>query len=42
MDLMLSFAHVALAVEMQGDDEPKHAEAARHMHVIRAPSDVNM
>jgi len=40
MDLMLGFAHVALAVEMQGDDEPKHARAARHLRITRAPADV--
>jgi hypothetical protein len=41
MDLMLSFAHVALAVETQGDDEPKHARDARFLPITRAPSDVN-
>jgi hypothetical protein len=41
MDLMLSFAHVALAVETQGDDEPKHAKDARFLTITRAPSDVN-
>jgi hypothetical protein len=41
MDLMLTFAHVALAVEIQGDDEPKHAKDARFMNITRAPSDVN-
>jgi hypothetical protein len=39
MDLMLSFAHVALAVETQGDQEPVHAQAARNMRITRAPSD---
>ena len=41
MDLMLSFAHVALAVETQGDDEAKHAKDARFLTITRAPSDVN-
>jgi hypothetical protein len=41
MDLMLTFAHVALAVEVQGDDEPRHAKDARFMTITRAPSDVN-
>ena len=41
MDLVLSFAHVALAVETQGDDEPKHAKDARFLTITRAPSDVN-
>jgi hypothetical protein len=39
MELMLSFAHVALAVETQGDDEPTHALNARNMRITRAPSD---
>lgn len=39
MDLVLSLAHVSLAVEIQRDDEPKHAEAARHMAIVRASSD---
>jgi hypothetical protein len=41
MDLMLCFAHVAMAVEIQGDDEPKHARDAQHMKIITAPSDVD-
>lgn len=40
MDLMLCFAHIALAVEIQGDDEPKHARGARHMKITTAPSDI--
>lgn len=39
MDLVLSLAHVSLAVEIQRDDEPKHAAAARHMTIVRACSD---
>ncbi len=39
MRLLLGMAHVALAVEIQGDDEPRHAEGARHMTITRAPSD---
>lgn len=39
MRLLLSFAHVALAVETQGDDEPKHAAAARFITITRAPAD---
>jgi hypothetical protein len=38
MKLFLSFAHIALAVEVQGDAEPKHAEGARFMTITRAPS----
>jgi hypothetical protein len=37
--LLLSMAHVALAVEIQGDDEPAHAEGARHLTITRALSD---
>lgn len=39
MQLLLSVAHVALAVETQGADEARHAEVARHMTITRAPSD---
>jgi hypothetical protein len=39
MRLLLAFAHVALAVETQGDDEPKHAAAARFITITRAPAD---
>jgi hypothetical protein len=39
MQLMLSFAHVSLAVEVQGPDETKHAQAARHLRITRAPSE---
>ena len=40
MNLMLTLAHVSLAVEIQGEDEPKHAENARHVRITRAVSDV--
>jgi hypothetical protein len=40
MHLLLTFAHIALAVETQGDDEPKHAEGARHFTITRAPADL--
>lgn len=39
MNLMLSFTHVALAVELQRDDEPRHTSNRRHMHITRAPAD---
>lgn len=39
MDLMLSFAHVALAIELQGDHENKHRLASRHLRITQAPSD---
>lgn len=39
MRLLLSFAHVALAVETQRDDEPKHAADARFITITRTPAD---
>jgi hypothetical protein len=39
MQLFLSFAHVAMAVEILGEDEPKHAEDAQHIVITRAPSE---
>lgn len=39
MNLLLSLAHVSLAVEQQGEDEPKHAADARFMTITRAPSE---
>ncbi|CAN7489580.1 hypothetical protein LJR219_003360 [Phenylobacterium sp. LjRoot219] len=39
MQLCLSFAHIAMAVEVLGDDEAKHAEDARHLTITRAPSE---
>lgn len=39
MNLMLSLAHVALAVELQGDDEPIHAFGARRMPIVRGHAD---
>ncbi|MFT4025311.1 MAG: hypothetical protein QM676_00705 [Novosphingobium sp.] len=38
--LALSFAHVALAVEIQGPDEGKHAELRSHMPITRNPADI--
>ncbi|CAJ1510770.1 hypothetical protein [[Mycobacterium] burgundiense] len=38
MQLFLSFAHIALAVEVQGDAEPQHAVGAGFMTITRAPS----
>jgi hypothetical protein len=38
MDLMLALAHVALAVEGLGDDEPRHATMRQHMHITRTPA----
>jgi hypothetical protein len=39
MQLMLGLAHIATAIEAQGSDEPKHAQARQHMKIIRAMSD---
>lgn len=40
MNLLLSLAQVSLAVEVQGEAEPKHARFAQFMKITRAPSDV--
>ena len=37
--LCLSFAHVALAVELQGPDEARHAEMRAYMRITRSPAD---
>jgi hypothetical protein len=39
MDLILTFAHVAPAVEVQGEDEFKHARDNPFLRITRAPSD---
>ena len=39
MNLLLSFAHVALAVEVQADHEPKHAQLRKHLRITRASAD---
>ena len=39
MNLMLSLAHVSLAVEIQGDAESHHAGWARFITITRASSD---
>lgn len=38
--LCLSFAHVALAVEIQGADEVRHTELRAYMPITRNPADV--
>ena len=40
MNLLLSLCHVAQAVEIQGDDEPKHALGRQHMKITRASADL--
>lgn len=39
LDLTLTFAHIALAVEVQGPDEARHAELRRYMRITRSPAD---
>jgi hypothetical protein len=39
LSLMLSFAHVSLAEEIQRDHEPKHADQRRFLAITTAPSD---
>jgi hypothetical protein len=39
MALALSFAHVALAEEMQRDGEPAHAKMRPFMRITRTPAD---
>lgn len=39
MDLMLSLAHVALAVEIQGPDEAKSVKWRDRMRITRSPAD---
>jgi hypothetical protein len=39
LDLALMFAHVALAVEVQGPDEARHASLREYMKIVRSPAD---
>ncbi len=39
MNLMLSFAHVSLAVEVQGPEEERHRQMSRHMTITRSVAD---
>ena len=39
MKLLLSLSHVALAVELQGDDEARHAQGRQHIRITRASAD---
>jgi len=39
MRLILSFAHVSIAVELQREAEPKHARYRPYMRITRAPAD---
>ncbi|MBS1240025.1 MAG: hypothetical protein H6R45_731, partial [Proteobacteria bacterium] len=40
MNLFLSLCHVAQAVEIQGDHEPRHALGRQHMKITRASADL--
>ena len=39
MNLCLAFAHIALAIEIQGPDEAKHAKLRAHMKITRSTAD---
>jgi hypothetical protein len=39
LDLVLAFPHVALAIEVQGPDEERHARLRRYMRITRSPAD---
>ncbi|MBW8752920.1 MAG: hypothetical protein JF595_02020 [Sphingomonadales bacterium] len=39
LNLALSFSHIALAVEIQGPDEERHAELRQYMRITRSPAD---
>jgi len=40
LNLALSFAHIALAVEIQGPDEARHASMREYMRITRSPADM--
>ncbi|MFV8816968.1 hypothetical protein [Haliea sp. E17] len=39
MKLVLSFAHLAMAVELHREEEPKHARDRHFLRITRAPAD---
>jgi hypothetical protein len=39
MNLTLSYAHIAIAIEIQGPDEAKHAKMRQHMKIVRSTAD---
>jgi hypothetical protein len=39
LNLALSFSHIALAVEIQGPDEARHAKLRDYMRITRSPAD---
>lgn len=40
LNLALTFAHIALAIEIQGPDEARHAKMREHMRITRSPADM--
>jgi hypothetical protein len=40
MRLLLAFTHVAMAIEVQGQDETAHARQRPHLRITRTPADV--
>jgi hypothetical protein len=38
LDLMLTLAHVSIAVEVQRDFEPRHTDMRRYMRITRTPA----
>ena len=40
LDLLLAFSHVALAIEIQGTDEDRHAPWRDRMVITRSPADL--
>jgi hypothetical protein len=41
MRLSLSFAHVAMAIEVQREDEAEHAKLRQYMRITQAPADAS-
>jgi hypothetical protein len=41
LDLMLTLAHVSIAVEVQRDFEPQHTVMRRYMRITRTPADLD-
>lgn len=39
LNLTLSFGHIALAIEIQGPDEERHAQLRTYMRITRSPAD---
>jgi hypothetical protein len=39
LDMILAYAHIALAIEVQGPDEARHASLRNNMKLTRSPAD---